>query len=288
MRVIDAVLEKNTLYSTGAPSINLEYGGQMGFMPRIGTLGPDGRSYEEWMSNQAYIRRNVIPILLTYPKFFDYMPNSQSWVRVLKAMMERHPIRIEGLNQSITIETDQHPVGGAGEMQDEYTNVNRTPSTPSFVWQELGGEPVERFWRTYVSYGMMDADTKIANVKVFMTLGQNYNGLYTPDFYTFSMLFVEPDPLGKCPNRAWLINNMFPKSMPEVVGSRDMKAAGEMKEISMEFSALGCPPNVALNTMAERLLAAMNSLKKIPAQDFVLPITDINSSVAAADTGIDS
>lgn len=287
-RITDAVVEKGSLYSSRAPSMNLSYGGQMGFMPRIGTIGADGRSYEEWISNQAYIRRNVIPILLTYPRFFDYMPQGKAiWVRLLKAVMEQHPLKIDGLKQSLSIETDNHPVGAAGEEQDEYTKVNREPSTPSFSWIEKSGESIARFWETYVTYGMMDPDTGIANIKNFITL-DDYKGLYTPDFYTFSMMFIEPDALGKCANRVWLLNNMFPKSMPQIEGSRDIKSSGEKREISMDFSALACPPNVSLHAMGERLLSSMNVLKKIPDLDTVLPITDVNASVLAADTGFDS
>lgn len=288
MRITNAVLGATDRYATGAPTLNLEYGGQMGFMTRIGTVGNDGRSYEEWISNQAYIRRNVIPILLTYPRFFDYMPETAAiWIRTLKAIMEQHPLKIDGLKQGITVETDNHPVGAAGEIQEEYTKVTREPSTPSFTWQEKAGEGITRFWEWYITYGMMDPDTTIANVKNYVSLN-DYKGLYTPDFYTFSMMFIEPDALGKVPNRAWLCCNMFPKGSLNVEGSRDIKAAGEMREVSMEFSQLGCPPNVALMTMAKRLLGAMNSLKKVPLQDFVLPVTDINSSVAAQNTGIDS
>lgn len=287
MRITDAVLGATDRYGAGAPTLNLEYGGQMGFMPRIGTVGIDGKNYEEWISNAAYIRRNLIPILLTYPRFFDLMPYTSTWIRTLKAVMEQHPLKIEGLKQSITVETDNHPVGGAGEIQEEYTNVTRDPSTPSFSWQEKSGEAIARFWEWYITNGMMDPDTKIANVKTYAT-DDNYNGLYTPDFYTFSMMFIEPDALGKKANRAWLCCNMFPKGSITVEGSRDIRQAGELKEISLEFSQLGCPPSVALMNMAKALLSAMNSLKKVPLYDFVLPHSGINSSVAAQNSGIDS
>lgn len=287
-RITDAVVKRGELYATRAPALNLSYGGQMGFMPRIGTIGADGRSYEEWISNQAYIRRNVIPILLTYPRFFDYMPGGSAiWIRLLKAVMEQHPIKIDGLRQTLTIETDSHNVGAAGEIQEEYTKVNRAPSAVSYTWDEKAGESITRFWEMYTLYGMQDPDTGIANVKNYIDF-DDYHGLYTADFYAFSMMFIEPDALGKCANRVWMINNMFPKGDLTVEGSRDIKAAGERKEISLEFSSLACPPNVSLHTMGERLLNGMNILKKIPDQDTVLPITDVNPSVLAADTGFDS
>lgn len=288
MRITDAIVQKGTLYSSRAPSLNLAYGGQHGHMPRIGTLGADGKHYEEWISNQAYVQKNVIPILLTYPRFFDFMPPSPKvWIRTLKSIMEQHPLTIDGLNQTLSIETDQHSVGGAGEMQDEFTKVNRAPSTPSFTWQEKAGESLTRFWEWYVMYGIQDPDTGMANVRVYLTEA-DYDGIYTPDFYSFSMMFIEPDSLGKVVNRVWLLNNMFPKSLPDVTGKRDIKSAGSMKEISIEFAALATPPSVATHAMAEQLLASMNIISKIPNYDSVLPVASINPSVADANTGFDS
>lgn len=288
MRITDAVLQKGALYSTRAPSLNLRYGGQHGHMPRVGSIGADGKSYQEWISNQAYVQRNVIPVLLTYPLFFDYMPpNRSTWIGMLKAIMEQHPLTIEGLNASISIETDEHSVGAAGEMQQEYTKVNRTRSEPSFTWQEKAGESITRFWEWYVTYGISDPDTGMANVRNYITQ-DDYSGIYTPDFYTFSMMFIEPDSLGKYVNRAWLLNNMGPTGTLEVNGKRDIKANGELKSISMTFSALSAPPSVAVNNMAERLLAAMNVINKIPEYDSVLPVSDINPAILKEDVGFDS
>lgn len=292
-RITDAVLTSgdinNSLYAYKAPAMNLAYGGQMGFMPRIGSLGIDGKSYEEWISNQAYIRKNVIPILLTYPKFFEYMPGGTAkWIRLLKAVMEQHPLKIDGLKQSLQVETTSHDVGAAGEIQEEITKVSREPSALNFTWTEKTGEPITRFFEMYISYGIQDPDTGVANVKNYVPL-ESYEGAYTADWYAFSMMFIEPDPLAKVANRVWIINNMFPKpSSLTVEGSRDIKSPGDKKEVSIDFSSLSCPPNISLHKMGGRLLNGMNILKKIPDQDTVLPITDVNPSVLAADTGFDS
>lgn len=289
MRITDAIVERGTLYAPTTPTLDLSYGGQHGHMPKIGTIGADGRHYEEWISNQAYVKRNLIPILLTYPRFFDYVPpNPKFYIRMLKAIMEQHPLTIDGLQQGLTIETDQHSVGAAGEQQDEYTNVTRAVSAPTFTWQEKENQAITRFWEWYTLYGVMDPDTKMPNVRNYLDI-TNYGGIYTADFNKFSMMFIEPDPLGKYAQRAWLINNMGPKgTLPEVTGKRDIKSPGELNEISMEFSALAAPPSLAVINMANQLLASMNVLSKITTYDSVLPVADVNPSVLEAETGFDS
>ena len=54
-RVTDALL-KNTAYARGSvnPILDLQYGGQMGYAP----------NYNEWVSNAAYVPRNLICLLL--------------------------------------------------------------------------------------------------------------------------------------------------------------------------------------------------------------------------------
>lgn len=290
MRYTDAVITNNqSTYATTAPALNLAYGGMNGFVPRIGSIGPDGKTYQEWMSSQPYVRKNVIPILLNYPRFFDFMPpNNMYWVRTFKAIMEQHPLSIDGLNQSLTVETDSFQVGAGGAVYEEITRVTRTPSTPTFVWNEKAGEAVTRFFEWYLKTCIMNPDTQMADARVFMNV-DDYQGIVTPDFKSFSMLFLEPDPLGKVVNRAWLIENMTPKpGTLEIIGSRDLRQANGFKEVSIEFTALDCIPSIAVNTFATRLLQAMKSANIRPDFDSILPVTDIDPTVMAADTGIDS
>lgn len=281
---VDSILNAGTAYSIHSPSINLDYGAQQGYMPRIGMVGLDGKSYGEWISNHAYIRRNIIPVLLQQPKFFDLMPESDQFKSTFKALMEVHPLTIEGLQSGLTVETDEHPVGAAGEQQEEVTNVTRARSQITYTFKERAGRSINKFLNMFIRYGMMDPDTKIPNIAKYISDMEEVGNMYTPDFYTATMLFIEPDITGKVVTNAWLCTNMFPKSDGEVIGKRDIRSAAEIPEYSIEFSSITMN-NEGVLKLADSILSQLTVLNNIPDLDLILPVTEIDSSVSTYNTG---
>ena len=181
-RITDALLDQKAFgKNANQAMLDVTHGGQFGWSPNL----------TEWVSNQAYVRRNLVCILLEAPRFFQHMPEPQKWVDTLKSLFELHARSIEGFNGALTVETDGHPVGGAGEMQDEVTNVTRARSEPSFTFLEKTGMPIQTFLYNWITYGLMDPDTKYAMVG---TLAGERPTDMLPDWYSASCLFFEPDP----------------------------------------------------------------------------------------------
>ncbi len=242
-RVNNAVFEGTYKegYATNAnqPMLNLTYGGQFGWSPNL----------TEWVSNQAYVRKPIIPILLEAPKFFSLMPNKEVWIASLKALMELHARKITGLKATLEVETEGHPVGGAGEQQLEFTNVTRERTNVSVTFQEKYGAPINTFWEQYITYGMMHPETKYAMVGTL----DNPPADLLADWYTFTMLFIEPDPTHKRVVRSWVTTNLFPQSAGEVEGSRDITAAGELSEFDIEFGGIS-QYNLGTNVFAQSIL----------------------------------
>lgn len=284
---VDSILTQDKLYAAHSPTYDLTYGGQHGFMSRIGMIGADGKSYGEWISSQAYVRRNIIPIMIQAPRFFELMPGTEGLIRAYKALLEEHPKTIDGLSSGLTVDTDSHPVGGAGEQQEEPTNVTRAQSQLSFTWTEKAGRAIQKFLNMIIRYGIMDPDTKRPNVASYFTSIEEVNNMYTPDFYSATMLFIEPDITHKVVNNAWLCTNMFPKSDGENVGKRDISAAGEIPEYSIEFSCITMN-NEAVHRFADIVLASLTSVNKIPDLDMILPISDIDPTVSKQDSGFNA
>jgi hypothetical protein len=106
-------------------SMNLLHGVQFGYLPMIGGKNASGDAIHEWMYNQSYVRRDVIPVVLQTPKFFDLLPNSDTWKQMCKALIEVHAQTIEGLNSSLTVETAERESGLEGATFEEPTNVTR-------------------------------------------------------------------------------------------------------------------------------------------------------------------
>ena len=280
MTFADSILGRDTLYSGHSPAMDLRYGGQSGYLPRIGLLDKSGKNFGEWISNQAYIRRNVIPVLLQAPRFFDFLPDSQKWVAVWKSVMEDQPLTIDGLTSGLKVDVDEHPIGGAGEMQQEITNVTRERSNPSMTYQEKAGKSITKLFDFVIRYGMMDPDTKTPLINRYFNDISAVGNMYTPDFYSTTMLYIEPDITNKVVNDAWLCTNMYPMSNGDRLGKRDIRSGGEKVEHSIEFTAITMN-NEATLRLADGILKNLTVLNKIPDLDIVLPVSGAEPRVEA-------
>lgn len=282
-RVTDAVLAAGEGHALTGQVMNLIYGGQQGYMPRIGQVGTDGKSYDEWISNQAYIKKNVIAVVIDYPKFMDFMPNPQKWIETYKALIEEHAT-IDGLSSGVTVETDEHAIGGGGEFQEEPTDVKRARSSINYNFKEKANKSIQMFIDYCIRYGIMDPDTKKPLVMKYINDISQIGGMYTPDYYSGTVLYIEPDTTHKVVVDAWLSTNQFFKSNGERTGRRDMKSAGETLDLSIEVSSITLN-NANVKTFAQKILAGLTVINKIPDTDLVLPVSEINSNVTAATPG---
>ena len=246
MARVKEVIMGQQAFATGhaAPMLDISKGGQFGWAPNL----------TEWISNQAYMRNNLICILLEAPAFFQIMPEPQRWVDALKALVEQHPRSIEGFNGGLTVEIDEHPVGGAGEMQQEFTDVKRARSEPSFTYVEKYGMPIQTLLYNWITYGLMDPDTKFALVG---TLNANVPEDMLADWYSMSCLFMEPDPTHRKVVKSWVTTNMWPKATGEIIGKRDMTSARELTNLTIEFTGLS-QFSLGTNVFAQSILDKIN------------------------------
>lgn len=270
-RLTNALLG-NTAFGNGstAPMLDVTYGGQFGWAPDL----------SQWVSNQAYVRRPLVCILLEAPKFFSLMPNPTVWTQSLKSLFELAPTVIEGMNATMEVEFADHPVGGAGEIQQEVVDSKRTRSDPTFTWIERYGRPIQNFLQQWISYGMMDPETKYAMIG---TLG---NGKapsdLLADWFTASCLFYEPDPTHTKVVKSWVTTNMMPKSTGEIIAKRDLNSASELTTLTVNFSALS-QYNLGSNAFAQSILDGINLQNANP---YLQPsfIQGLSADVASATT----
>lgn len=250
-RLIDAILNEQG-FSRGAtaPMLDLSNGGQFGWSPNL----------YEWVSNQAYVRRNLICILLEAPTFFQIMPDPEKWVQCLKSLVELHPRTIEGFNAGLTVEYDEHPVGGAGEVQHEVIDVKRAHSEPVFTYVEKYGMPIQTFLSQWIRYGIMDPDTKFAMVG---TLAANRPTDMLSDWNSMTCLFIEPDPTHQFVQKSWITTNMKPKGTGEIIGKRDLTSASELLNLSVEFTGIS-QFNLGTDTFAQLILNQINIVNANP------------------------
>jgi len=240
-RLTDAILQTTTSYAQGhgAPMVDLQHGGQMGYSPDLA----------EWVSNQAYVRRNLICLLVEAPKGFSLLPNPESWIATLRSLVELHPLSIDGLNAGLEVEWAQNPVGGGGQIQEDFTDVKEVQSSPVFRWGEKYGMPIATFFRGWITNLMMDPNTKYANVA---TLANKPTDLLS-DMTAATMIFIEPDPTHTKVVKSWLVTNMMPKGTGEIIGRRDVTQANETPTYDITFSGIA-QFGVGVDQFAQQLL----------------------------------
>ena len=243
-RLANAILNQNggVAYSSGhkAPMLDLQFGGQMGFAPDL----------SEWVSNQAYVRRNLICLLVEAPKGFKYLPNSEQWIATLRSLVELHPLSIEGLNAGLEVEIASNPFGGAGQIQEDFTNVTEVQSKPVFRWAEKYGMPIAHFFRGWITNLMMDPNTKFANVSTIA--GQKPADMLA-DQYAATMIFIEPDPTHTKVVKSWLVTNMFPTGTGDISGRRDLTQANETPTYDISFTGIA-QFGLGVDNFAQKLL----------------------------------
>lgn len=269
-RLTEAILGQKAFGgNANQPMLDLTYGGQHGWAPNL----------TEWVSNQAYVRRNLVCVLLEAPRFFTLMPDPAKWVSTLKSLLELHCRSIEGFNAALTVDTDEHPVGGAGEMQQEVINVTRARTEPSFTFVEKYGRPIQTFIQHWIQYALMDPETKYALVG---TLENKPEDLLA-DWFSCSALFFEPDPTHRKVVQAWVTTNMFPKETGEIVGKRDLTSASEILNLTIPFTGIS-QYGLGVNLFAQKILDGININNANPYTRKSY-IEAISSDVAAAAEG---
>lgn len=267
-RITNALLSDG-YNKTGNAMLDLQHGGQSGWSP----------NHTEWVSNQAYVTRPLVCIMLEAPQMFKRMPNPEKWIASLKALFELHPRSIEGLAAGLKVDTDEHAVGGAGEMQTEIVNVTRERSTPRFAYTEKYGRPIQNLLDFWIRYGMMDPETKFALLGATSGAGMTD---HLADWYGATCLFFEPDHNHKRVDKAWIVTNMFPTGNGDITAKRDLTSSQEILQLDIEFPGIA-QSGFGVTAFAQKILDGINITNADPNMKPSF-ITDVHADVLAADT----
>ena len=254
-------------------SLDLRYGGQWGLLPLIG--GADGnKPIAEWMYEQSYQRMDVIPIVLQTPKMFDLLPNAAYWHEAIKSIFEVHARTIDGLNASLTVNTGEHNLGVSGATVKEVTQVTREATNVTLGLDERTGLPFETLFDIWIRYGLDDPDAGhplITRVGATADLPKHW----TAEWYSCTVLFIEPDRLRRKVNHAWLVSDLKPLSNPDIIGKKDKSAGRELKQLSIDFGGFALPPtNKRVKQLAETVLGIIKPWEKDP-EDMLLPANEV-------------
>ena len=237
------------LYSVGDTTLDLRYGGNYGYAPRI----------DEWLNNKSYIPRDLVPVVLAVPKMFGLYKSTEEkrWTETLKAFIELHCKTIEGYKATLTVNVAQQPV--RDEIQQDPTRVVRERSDPVFGSIEKEGNPIQKFLEWWITYGILDPDSG----RILASSLDNAPSDWLSDWYSMSLLVFEPDTMFRHVRRAWVSVNMYPLTTGDIVGLKDPDSDKNILELSIGFSALSVT-NEGTRVFAEEILKGIHIKQAFP------------------------
>lgn len=217
----------NSGYNRGATGYawNPAVGGQQGYSSKV----------RDYITNQAHKSSQLQAVVLTTPGVFAEIDDGAMHVATIKAMVELHTLTITGFDQQITVETDQHAVGSAGQMQEEFTNTVRAQPSINMTMVDKYGRPLQKELDFWIRFLMMDPDT---NFPLAPLVGNRNLADMGPDMYSMSCLFFEPNVTWSGINRAWLVVNMWPKGTGESTSQKDLTQGSTILNLSIDWAGL--------------------------------------------------
>lgn len=270
-RIANALLANDQSYAAGSqnPMLDLQYGGMNGWSPNLA----------EWVSNTGYVRRNIVALVMEAPRGFKLLPQGDSYVKTFRALVELHAQSITGLNDTLTVDVAETPVGGAGQRHQDPINVVAEVSNVTMRIPEKYGLPVNTFFSSWIRNLIMDENSKFASIATY----GNAPADMLADMFAATILFFEPDPTHTKVTKAWLGTNMFPLTSGEYTGQRDLTAAMEVPTYDINWSGV-FQTGVGVKQFAQQILSGISITGANP---YARPafISGIDADVAAATKG---
>lgn len=225
-RIANTILTSGQAYGQGQkqPMVDIDYGGMFGFAPDLKQL----------VSNQQYVRQNVIALVVEPPKGFEQLPNPDKWFSGLRSLIELQTLSIDGLNGTLEVQTAETPVGGGGQMQQDPTNVTEARSNVTMRWPEKYGRVIGQYLEGWIRNLIMDPHSKYPAI-INM---QNRPADMLMDMYAMSVMFIEPDPTHQFVTKAWLGTNMYPLTSGDNTARKDQTQDKEVVVYDVAFAGV--------------------------------------------------
>ena len=242
------VIEGGDLFAGRNPSLDLTAGGQFGYAPR----------YNEWLNNQAYVRRNARAYLLSPPRLFESLKNGDAWVRQLKALIEVHPRMISGFDFGLTLNVATHDVGAGGQQQQEPVKAVRADSQPVFAYQSRAGRPEQRMFKSWIEM-ILDPNTTYSSAlyrsDIVGASRDDINaGKFFADQYAATILVFEPNHSFTHIEKACIVHNFYPLTTGPITMESNPVDDLQMEELQINFAGIVDPCEGAIE-LASQLLA---------------------------------
>lgn len=276
----DLFLEGNGLVDTNQQGriMNIAHKGFEGILPAIGGV-IDGTTYEAHLANALYVSQSVIPKVISTPRFMEYMPNPEAWRAIWVSIIEEHAKSITGFNSTMTAETDELEIGMTGEMQSAHKATKKARTVLNFEIPEKMHKAVSKFLGLCLIYGQGDYITGKPLASNFITSLDDIGGGWTPDMYSGSVMFIEPDPTRLEVVDAWLSVQFYFKGTGDRTAKKNLSAGGETVTLNIETAGITMSTDKVFE-FARTLLPNIANIRALPDTDMSLPVDAVSADIA--------
>ena len=275
----DLFLEKEGLTGLGndARLLNIGHKGFEGLLPSIGAV-IDGNTYEAHLSNSLYVGQNVIAKVIATPRFMNYMPNPEAWRSIWVSLIEEHPKSITGFNSTLTADTDEFDVGATGEQQSALKQVKRSRTNLTFEIPEKMHKSVSKFLGLTLTYGGADYITQRPLASNFISNLDEVGGGWTPDMWSGTVIFIEPDPTRLEVVDCWLGVQFWFKNTGDRTAKKNLSSGGDTVSLNLETAGIYLGTGKVFE-FARELLPKISNIRAIPDSDLELPNNEIEPEI---------
>ncbi len=224
-RITERIIDRNSDFAKGtmSPMAKTFEAGQNGAMLKLG----------KYALSTNYVSKPVIPVVVEFPRWVEFMPDPDEYRRAIKSWFEVVS-RVDGLNKTLSAEFAETEIGSSGVRQFDVTRVIEQQSDITHTGVDKYGQPYKHLFSIWLRYGMFDPETRVPLISI---INDNVTD-HLADMYCATILYIEPDPLMKDPQNAWLCTNMAPRSNGVDEGSKDLTTAGQTKELAIQMTSM--------------------------------------------------
>ena len=261
-----------------ARALNIGKGGFEGIMPRLGAV-IDGTTYQAHLSSALYVGQNVIAKVLAVPGFYKYMPEPEQWAANYVMLIEELPKSITGFNSTMAADVDTFDVGGTGEQQTVFKKLKRTRTNLTFEIPEKMHKTVSRFIGYNLMYGGGDYITDRPLASDFITNLDEIGGGWTPDMYTGTVIFIEPDVTRLDVVDCWLALQFWFTTTGDRTAKRNLSSGGDTVTLNLETAGIYIGTGKVFE-LARTILPKISNIRAVPDTDLELPNDEIEPEVS--------
>ena len=244
----------------------------------------DTPDYRTLSQNSTYKPQRLIPVLLTYPKGYDYLPddyNRTMWKQFLKALFETHSHSITGIRNGLTVENSTRVIDNSGRELNEWLKTTEELSTPTHEIYELQGTPFYNFARNNITLFMGDSVSQIPQIVRLPGVDIDNLPHRNLSFYSFSGMYIEPDITRRFVERVTVMVGMYFNTSGVL---ESQAVVGENQDAithTYELGGVQLPETPQLRALAQQYLDGLQMVGSGATQQSTF-VNDISNAIDAS------